>query len=122
MLEIQFLVLDRHTNVAGLEQLVGSHILLLIIGSPTVYTYTLYKQTIKIPAQIRFHSNARFDSFCLFCVLVCNIYIYIRLKIKPNSVRIRFLSCQFFVLPSTGFEFTPLIHFSTNRLALCPAP
>ena len=33
-----------------------------------------------------------------------NIYIYIRLKIKPNSVRIRFLSCQIFVLPSTGFE------------------
>ena len=61
MLEIQFLVLDRHTNVAGLEQLVGSHILLLIIGSPTVYTYTLYKQTIKIPAQIRFHSNRSHD-------------------------------------------------------------
>jgi hypothetical protein len=28
----------------------------------------------------------------------------IRLKIKPNSVKIRFLSCQIFVLPSTGFE------------------
>ena len=28
-------------------------------------------------------------------------YIYIRLKIKPNSVRIRFLSCAIFVLPST---------------------
>jgi hypothetical protein len=27
-------------------------------------------------------------------------YIYIRLKIKPNSVRIRFYSCQIFVLPS----------------------
>ena len=26
------------------------------------------------------------------------------LKIKPNSVRIRSLSCQMFVLPSTGFE------------------
>ena len=50
------------------------------------------------------------------------IYIYIRLKIKPNSVRIRFLSCQIFVLPSTGFELTPLIHCSTNRLALCLAP
>jgi NADPH-dependent 2,4-dienoyl-CoA reductase/sulfur reductase-like enzyme len=43
-------------------------------------------------------------------------YIYICLKIKPNSVRIRFLSCQIFVLPSTGFELTPLIHCSTNRL------
>ena len=30
--------------------------------------------------------------------------IYIRLKSKPNSVRIRFLSCQIFVLPSTGFD------------------
>jgi hypothetical protein len=39
-----------------------------------------------------------------------SIYIYnIRLKIKPNSVRIRFLSCKIFVLPSTGFELTPLI-------------
>jgi hypothetical protein len=27
-------------------------------------------------------------------------YIYIRLKIKPNSIRNRCLSCQFFVLPS----------------------
>jgi hypothetical protein len=50
------------------------------------------------------------------------VYIYTRLKIKPNSVRIRSLSCQIFVLPSTGFELTPLIHCSTNRLALCPAP
>ena len=51
------------------------------------------------------------------------IYIYIlRLKIKPNSVIIRSLSWQCFVLPSTGFELTPLIHGTTNRLALCPAP
>jgi hypothetical protein len=48
------------------------------------------------------------------------VYIYIRLKIKPNSVRIIFLSCQYFVLPSTGFELTPLIHCSTIRLALRP--
>ena len=48
--------------------------------------------------------------------------IYIRLKIKPNSVRIRFLSCQIFALPSTGFELRSLIHCSTNRLALSPAP
>ena len=47
--------------------------------------------------------------------------IYIRLKIKPNSVRITSLSCKIFVLPSTGFERAPLIHCSTNRLALCPA-
>jgi hypothetical protein len=50
------------------------------------------------------------------------IYIYICLKIKPNSVRIRFLSCQIFVLPPTGFELTPLIHCSTIPLALRPAP
>ena len=42
--------------------------------------------------------------------------------IKPNSVRIRFLSCQICVLPSTGFELTPLLHCNTNRLTLCPAP
>ena len=50
------------------------------------------------------------------------IYIYIYMKIKENSVGIRFLSCQVFVLPSTEFELTPLIHCSTNRLALSPAP
>ena len=54
--------------------------------------------------------------------LIALCHIYIRLKIKPNSARIRFLSCQIFVLPSTGFELTPLMHCSTNRLALCPAP
>jgi hypothetical protein len=54
-------------------------------------------------------------------IKIC-LYLYIRLKIKPNSVRIRFLICQICVLPSTGFELTPLIYCSTNRLALCPAP
>ena len=53
---------------------------------------------------------------------VINCIIYIRLKIKPNSVRIRFQSCQIFVLPSTGFEPTPLLHCSAIRLALHPAP
>jgi hypothetical protein len=33
-------------------------------------------------------------------------------------VRIRSLSCQIFVLPSTGFILSPLIHCSTNRLSL----
>ena len=32
------------------------------------------------------------------------------------------MSCQIFVLPSTGFELTPLIHCCTIRLALRPAP
>ena len=44
--------------------------------------------------------------------LVTDLF-YDFVSIKPNSVRIRFLSCQFFVLPSTGFELTPLIHCST---------
>ena len=49
-------------------------------------------------------------------------YIYIRLKIKPNSVKIRFLSCQICVFASTGLDLTPLIHCSTIRLVLRPAP
>jgi hypothetical protein len=40
---------------------------------------------------------------------VCT-YTIVVLKIKPISVRIRFLSCQIFVLPSTGFELTPMIY------------
>jgi hypothetical protein len=43
--------------------------------------------------------------------LILNIYI--RLKIKLNSVRIRSLSWQIFVLPSTECELTPLMHCST---------
>ena len=60
----------------------------------------------------------------IYCMVVTclDVYIYIRLKIKPNSVRIRFLSCQICVLPSTGFELTPLIHCSTICLDLRPAP
>jgi hypothetical protein len=57
-----------------------------------------------------------------FIILYVNTKYYISLKIKPNSVRIRFLSCQICILPSTVFELTPLIHCSTNRLALCKAP
>ena len=49
------------------------------------------------------------------------IYIYIK-YIRLKSVRIIFLSCQMFVLPTMGFELTPLIHCSTIRLALRPAP
>jgi hypothetical protein len=41
-----------------------------------------------------------------------------RLKIKPNSVRIRSLSCQFFVFPSTGFELTPTCLMSISRFSL----
>jgi hypothetical protein len=48
---------------------------------------------------------------------------FICLKIKPNIVRIRFFSRQiFWGSHSTGFEPTPLIHYSTNRLSPSPAP
>ena len=63
-----------------------------------------------------------YELFPLHFKMQLKYNIYIRLKIKPNSVRIRFLSCQIFVLPSTGFEPTPLLHCSTIRLALRPAP
>ena len=44
------------------------------------------------------------SSFFCHCIECASIYI--RLKMKPNSVRIRFVCCQIFVLPSTGFELT----------------
>ena len=50
----------------------------------------------------KYHQNYKFKR------KTCNIYIYIYVWI--------------FVLPSTGFEPTPLIHCSTIRLALRPAP
>jgi hypothetical protein len=43
--------------------------------------------------------------------LAC-IYTNVSLKIKPNSVRIRFLSCQIFVLPSTGFVYVGVVEWS----------
>ena len=70
----------------------------------------------------RFNLNATNNCRNIITLHFLDHRIYIRLKIKPNSVRIRSLSWQIFVLPSTGFELTPLIHCSTNRLALCPAP
>ena len=51
-------------------------------------------------------------------VLFLTNFCYISLKIKPNSVRIRSLNCHLFVLPSTRFELTPLIHSGTNRFVL----
>jgi hypothetical protein len=47
-----------------------------------------------------------------------DFYIYIRLKIKPNSVRIRFLSCQICVLHSTGFELTPMLIYLSIIISL----
>ena len=73
--------------------------------------FIYYFVSLSFVYRVRVHSNT-----------ILHIYIYIRLKIKPNSVRIKFQSCQIFVLPSTGFEPTPLLHCSTIRLALRPAP
>jgi hypothetical protein len=57
------------------------------------------------------YNHIKIQTLCsLPATLYIYIYIHVRLKIKPNSVRIRSLSCQIFVLPSTGFELTPLIH------------
>ena len=44
-------------------------------------------------------------------------------KTEGPTCVMEYLGCQiFFVLPSTGFEPTPLLHCSTIRLALRPAP
>ena len=48
--------------------------------------------------------------------------VYIRLKFEPSGVGIGFWSCQAFVLPSTVFELTPLMHCGTIRLVLRPVP
>ena len=53
---------------------------------------------------------------CHLLLDVC-IYIYIRLKIKPNRVRIRYLSCQIIILsiyvPSTH-AYTHVLHLSLD--------
>ena len=97
---------------------------LLLIRHPRWYSYIKY--TVKSDKSLGFHIILRFRmsgiDYFRFISRYIYIYIYIRLKIKPNSVRIRFQSCQIIVLPSTGFEPTPLLHCSTIRLALRPAP
>ena len=55
------------------------------------------------------------SSFFCHCIVCASIYI--RLKMKPNSVRIRFVCCQIFAHPSTGFELTPLIHCRHQSLS-----
>jgi hypothetical protein len=51
------------------------------------------------------------------------IYIYIYIwKLNQAVLELDFRAVKFFVLPSTGFEPTPLIHCSTIRLAVRPAP
>ena len=48
------------------------------------------------------------------------LYIYVW-KLNQTVLELDFRAVKFFVLPSTGFELTPLIHCSTIRLALRPA-
>ena len=85
--------------------------------------YCRIKQKIFCHIFINLYLHLIYTMYVKYVVGAINmLYIYIRLKIKPNNVRIRFQCCQNFVLPSTGFELTPLIHCSTIRLALRPAP
>ena len=35
---------------------------------------------------------------------------------------VRYFKDNIFGLPSTGYDLTPLMHCSTNRLAFCPVP
>jgi hypothetical protein len=56
----------------------------------------------------------------LLCFQV-QMYIYVW-KLNQAVLELDFWAVKFFVLPSTGFELTPLIHCSTIRLALRPAP
>ena len=84
--------------------------------------------------------------FCLFCLFLCfdcsfrfwlycccfalntckriNIaYIFMYVwKLNQTVLELDLWADKCFVLLSTGFELTPLIHCSTNHLALCPAP
>ena len=60
----------------------------------------------------------QFFQFYLKKNLYIYIYIYLRLKIQPNSVKIRSQSSKFFVLPSTGFEPTPIDTLQHHLLSL----
>ena len=87
-----------------------------------IYVWKLYrsiyiKEIIKKKNKTDFSQHFVLTFSLLLQIFRYNVYKCLRLEIKPNSVRIRSLSCQIFVLSSTGFELTPLIHCSTNRLA-----
>ena len=58
------------------------------------------------------------------CIGSCKSnYPTITTTTTPNwAIRTKLYTQNNFVLPSTGFELTPLIHCRTNRFALCPAP
>ena len=58
--------------------------------------------------------------YCI-CIVYINIYIYVW-KLNQTVLELDFRAVKFFVLPSTGFEPTPLLHCSTIRLALPRAP
>jgi hypothetical protein len=54
-------------------------------------------------------------------IIILSIYVP-STHAYTHVLRVSLDSCQVFVLPSTEFEPTPLIHCSTIRLALRPAP
>jgi hypothetical protein len=70
----------------------------------------------------------------MICLLVIFLFVWaydyplgIFFNVLGNNINVSmyftiYIYIQIVVLPSTGFELTPLIRYSTNRLALCPAP
>ena len=48
--------------------------------------------------------------------------VWVQIPSREEQTNLTALKSKIFVLPSTGFEPTPLIHCSTIRLALRPAP
>ena len=57
-------------------------------------------------------------SICRSEIQLTSTNLLLLQKVLENKKK----NCQIFVLPSTGFEPTPLLHCSTIRLALRPAP
>jgi hypothetical protein len=87
--------------------------------------YLLYACRVQsvVPPLICIHYTLCYFNICIIIsIIACHMtFLHGFVEIKTIKL-ITSLSCQIFVLPSTGFEFTPLIHCSINRLALCPAP
>jgi hypothetical protein len=63
--------------------------------------------------------NKYIDKNIGWCLTFVGVYIYVW-KLNQTVLELDFWAVNYFVLPSTGFEFTPLIHCSTIRLALRP--
>jgi hypothetical protein len=91
----------------------------------------IYATSVTVARPLR-HRRAIFAFYCCYKnveIAVENwlyyIYIYMYIyvwKLNQTVLELDFRAVKFFVLPSTGFEPTPLIHCSTIRLALRPSP